>query len=552
MEGENEEKNNKQELNENVKQQETIPEETKNVEQKENKKPEATSVKKEKKSKKGLIITLIVIIILVVIGILAFVGWQYFNNNKTVGTTWGDTYYAYLRKASSNKETRNTDLGLADGTQNVELEFIDIEEEEEPLMVMSYDSNDSEYINLYYINSSNEVNKVNTDVDSDIEYLYNIPKKEYSWYIHKEDTNTDTYIEVGDYINDSSNNEEYVFEKDEKEDDTTDNSLENPINITKFDETFIVVDLGDNKVIEINLNEINDSKLHDAIYELVTGYVSTNDKLTAEVVNKITEQVTHVEDILKQLYSSSIENGVIKAGDYSLKLGRYVDKYNTVYILNEDGIASCTCENGLRDEFKNGEYVVYNYNEYKNEINEWEKQNGPIGFSGEWMIAIAEKVDKEKPYLTYSYSISGDNTFYNGQTDEEWKYKEEKEDDKEKQDEVNKEETKNDSTSKNKSTFKVGSYTLHYGTYKGTTSQYSDELGRPVSYTLTFKFNQDGTYSIKSSNQSMVKDESGKFKVTTLQGMNVIELDNGAYYTSYGNDSIGELAGAGSTFEYQG
>ena len=57
---------------------------------------------------------------------------------------------------------------------------------------------------------------------------------------------------------------------------------------------------------------------------------------------------------------------------------------------------------------------------------------------------------------------------------------------------------------------------------------------------------------MKSLLQDIVKDESGKFKVTTFQGMNVIGLDNGAYYTSYGNDSIGELAGAGSTFEYQG
>lgn len=85
---------------------------------------------------------------------------------------------------------------------------------------------------------------------------------------------------------------------------------------------------------------------------------------------------------------------------------------------------TCSCQSILNESRNliNGEYVVYNYNDYIEQINSWEITNGPLGFSGEWMIAIGENIDETQPFLTYSYSISDNNTFYNGQTDEIWTY----------------------------------------------------------------------------------------------------------------------------------
>ena len=366
MEGENEEKNNKQELNENVKQQETIPEETKNVEQKENKKPEATSVKKEKKSKKGLIITLIVIIILVVIGILAFVGWQYFNNNKTVGTTWGDTYYAYLRKASSNKETRNTDLGLADGTQNVELEFIDIEEEEEPVMVISYEKDDENYSNIYYIKDDGTVYELTYSFPTDIEMLYSIEEKEYNWYLVSKEENVAEYTPIQNKIIKSEGKEveedelpnEYTIKDDDK---TTVETVDGEeISIDKFDETFIKPDIEDTSI-DFDFNLIEE-KLKEAIENLVNDYKNNDQIITDEVKEAVTEKETEItnkqeemekakdevekkkaEEEAKRKAEEEAKKG-FKVGNHRLKYGTYKSDvyimdssmYGTI-TLNQDG-----------------------------------------------------------------------------------------------------------------------------------------------------------------------------------------------------------------------
>lgn len=489
-------------------------------------------VKTEKGSKKGLIIALIVIVLIAVIGAIIFFGIKYLNNNKT-GSTWGDTYYAYLQKGleETNEEERQK-YGLQSGVEKAELQFVETTGEVEPVMLMSYDKDDKSYTNIYYINDQNSVASILNQEYEDAEYLYNIEKQEYNWYLRNESADAESYTNISNIINNTNQEKpEYVLDKNDK----TEVELEdgNKVELTEFDKTFIKPDIEENNKQEIDIVDYVAQDIIDKINSLVSDYDKESDKINEEVQNKVNGLVQIAEEAISK-------TGFIKAGDYTLQFGSYKDKYGTEYILNADGTASCTSTELKSRNLENGKYVVYNYNDYKNEIDEWEKQNGPIGFSGEWMIAIGENVDKTKPYLTYSYSISGNNTFYNGQTDEVWTYQEE---------------TKKDSTAENKTTFKVGSYTLHYGTYKGTTSQYSDKLDRPVSYTLTFKFNQDGTYSIKSSNQSMHKDENGKFKVTKFQGMNVIELelDNGtAYYTSYGNDSIGTLAGASSTFEYQG
>ena len=162
-------------------------------------------------------------------------------------------------------------------------------------------------------------------------------------------------------------------------------------------------------------------------------------------IDKINEEVqSKVDELAQVAEEAEQESGVIQAGNYTLQYGSYVDKYGTEYVLNSDGTATCTSTELESRNLENGKFVVYNYNDYANEIDAWEKENGPIGFSGEWMIAIGENIDESKPYLTYSYSISDNNEFYNGQTDEIWTYQE------------NSNNTQEEITQAGSSTFKVG------------------------------------------------------------------------------------------------
>ena len=507
----------------------------------------AKEVKKEKKSKKGLI-ALIIILILIVIGVIVFFTVKYFNNSKSVGTTWGDTYYAYLKEGIETEDESRQDIyGIYNGVDKATLEFVEVEEKENPVMLMTYNMDNKTYTNVYYINEVNEINTIPHNETTDIMFLYNIEEQEYGWYLNLENEDTDTYLSLKDIVNNDYDDKEYIFEKAEE-------NIEEENTISEFDETFINVEIGENKKVEVSLNKEDLNKIYDSFINLVNGWVSDEEKLTEEIKNEVNEQVQYIENAINQLGQGSIENGLIKAGEYTLQCGRYVDKYNTVYILNQDGTASCESASGNKDEFEEGEYVVYNINTYTNEIDTWEIQNGPIGFSGEWMIAIGKNIDEDRPYLTYSYSISDNNTFYDGQTDEIWTYEPEDDDEEEKEEpeEVNNNENANNETrEETSSTFKVGSYTLHYGTYSGKTSQYTDDRG-VVSYTLTITFKQDGTYSLKSTDQELNKDEHGTYKGTNLQDMKGIQLDDGAFYMVNANDTISQPAGAGSSFTYQG
>ncbi len=101
----------------------------------------------------------------------------------------------------------------------------------------------------------------------------------------------------------------------------------------------------------------------------------------------------------------------------------------------------------------------------------------------------------------------------------------------------------------------AGNYTLKYGTYKGTESQY--DLGGMLTAEITITLKQDGTYSLKSSDTSLVANSSGTYKVekNTYQGISgthILKLSSGNFYAITANNTLQVPAGSGATFTYQG
>lgn len=515
-------------------------------------KKEEKQEKKEtkKKGKKGLIIAIVIIAVILLAAIIYFVT-QLFSGSQTTGTTWGDTYYAYLKAGleQENDEERQK-YGLQPGVEKAELQFVETSGTTEPVMLMSYDKDNKSYTNIYYINDQNAVSSVLNQEYSDAEYLYNIEKQEYNWYLHNDSENEESYTNVTSIINGTNQSKpEYVLNKNDKTEVQLDNGTK--VELTEFDETFIRPDIQEDNKQEIDIVDYVSQDIIDKINSMVSSYDKESDKINEEVQNKVDQLEQVAQEAIKQ-------DDVIKAGNFTLHYGKYIDKYGTVYTLNPDGTASCTSTELASRNLENGEFVVYNYKDYEEEIKTWERENGPIGFSGEWMIAIGENIDKEKPYLTYSYIIEENDAFYNAQTDEQWEYQGES-------DSSNENNTNNEKPAQTASTFKVGKYTLHYGTYSGVgTTVIEDKSGamKSIKYDYSITLNQDGTYSIKSSNEEAAKSRSGKFTVGTTSGMTGIIFDdlnndgvlegNAMFLAVYDDDTISTAAGASADFTYQG
>ena len=67
---------------------------------------EETTTRNSHKGRKKLIVALVIIILLILIcgSVGGYFIFQNIEKNKSVGTTWGDTYYAYLKEASLEQD----------------------------------------------------------------------------------------------------------------------------------------------------------------------------------------------------------------------------------------------------------------------------------------------------------------------------------------------------------------------------------------------------------------------------------------------------------------
>ena len=286
---------------------------------------------KKKKSKTPIIITIVVLVLLIACGIGGFFVWKYIKDNETVGTTWGDTYYAYLKEGMQQEDFASKEkYGLQQGMKDVTLQFVEVEENTDPVMIMNYEENDTNYVNVYHINDENKVVNVSYKEPSAVELLYNIELKEYIWYVHVEKANEDLYLPIklneeqftiSNTIEDSNTLENIVNENNEmaetivaeitaditigKNEETKVEKLDGTtVILSKFDETFVKPELDEGTEISVDLSNIDGLK--DAINETINRFKTDEEIITNEVNNEVTEKVKEIEDI-KQEIKDAIE-----------------------------------------------------------------------------------------------------------------------------------------------------------------------------------------------------------------------------------------------------
>ncbi len=321
----------------------------------ETKKEQKTEEVKKKSSKLPIIITSIILGVLLLIAIVvgAIFGFKYLQENKTVGAEWGDTYYAYLKEAISEDADRE-DYGLQKGMKNIELQFIETEQKN-PVMVMTYSKQDEQYVNLYKTDESGDVDKVVYTEPADVEFLYNIENEAYSWYLHTETFQGDSYKSLNSVLEDPDNDEaDYTIKRGEE---TKQETLSgDTITLSKFDETFVEpeVDTGDKVEFSTSLEP---KELRENIEKGVEEFKKQEEIVTDEVKSETEEKVKKVEETKKSIEQAKedikkeeerkkaeeLAKG-LTVGSVTLKYGKYVSDvsqmdssmYGTL-ILRPDG-----------------------------------------------------------------------------------------------------------------------------------------------------------------------------------------------------------------------
>lgn len=320
----------------------------------------------KKKSKKGLIIAISIIVVLVLIGasIGGYFLYKKIQLEKPLDVAWGQTYYTYL-KSIAEDEGKKESYGFNNST-NTKIEFCDIEIEEEPVMVISYEKDDENYSNIYYIKDDGTVYELTYSFPTDVEMLYSIEEKEYNWYLVSKEENVAEYTPIQNKIIKSEGKEveedelpnEYTIKDDDK---TTVETVDGEeISIDKFDETFIKPDIEDTSI-DFDFNLIEE-KLKEAIENLVNDYKNNDQIITDEVKEAVTEKETEIinkqeemekakdevekkkaEEEAKRKAEEEAKKG-FKVGNHRLKYGTYKSDvyimdssmYGTI-TLNQDG-----------------------------------------------------------------------------------------------------------------------------------------------------------------------------------------------------------------------
>lgn len=340
------------------------------------------------KTKKWIIIISIILVVIIIAGIV--IGICLKNRNKegneevATGSKWGDTYYAYLKEAIKEEDLTEAEekYGMIQDMKDAKLQFCEVEENQDPTMIMTYKKDENSYVNVYQVTDENKVIYVAYKQPTEIEYLYNIEKDNYSWYIHTNNTSSDSYSSLKNIVDNLKKNStkseessnvniaeieaDYTINKDEAEISQEIDGGE-VITISKFDEIFIKPGIEQNKQIDFN-SEMKEKDLKDEITQAVEEYQKETQKVTDEIKEDIAKKVEEVKAKMEKIEKAKEEaKKGLKVGEYTLKYGKYVEyvgdyKTEGVLVLNPGGTCSLSANwQGKGYKAKNFKYKVGTY-----------------------------------------------------------------------------------------------------------------------------------------------------------------------------------------------
>lgn len=305
-------------------------------------------VKKEKKNHKKLIIGIVVAILVLALAIGGYFLKQYLDLKKPIDDAWGQTYYVYLKDIKENDKAK--DAGIPNDMENARLNFYEVKNVEDPVMIMTYTKDDDSYSNVYYI-EDNKVNALTYNESTNIELLYNILTKEYDYYIHIDKDGKDSYKSLSEQIKerheelDKSKDDtedkkevqqtvEYTFSKDEEEAVTDVNGKK--ISIAKFDKTFIKPEVETVNGVEYS-TDLEEKELKETVTNTISNYKPQEEIITEQVEKEVAtkvEQVAKKQEEMKKAEEEVKKREAMKITSQNIqsKIGTHLKWFKGAYL----------------------------------------------------------------------------------------------------------------------------------------------------------------------------------------------------------------------------
>ena len=333
------------------------------------------------KKKLIIIISIILVIGILVIGYI-FKDKLFGSKEKKLSTTWGETYYVYLKDIKDNNKYK--EAGLPSDLKSVKVSFVSVGDIKDPVMTITYDKDKKEYTNIYYINND-KVDAIVYNEPTSIELLYNIEKDSYNYYSNTVSDSDNYYKNLSDQIKSKTNKdsskavmvEEYIINSNDKEEVA--DSSGNSISLTNFDKTFIKLDTPDNSfefnksIVEDELRKLVDKSTN--LYEDIAKTIKANKENVERLKNELKEKEERIKSIKEEkskeevketnndtstkevTSSNNTEVSGIKLDGYTINYGKYVGEAASsgiILVLNKDGSCtydgnSCTYSVGTHD-----------------------------------------------------------------------------------------------------------------------------------------------------------------------------------------------------------
>ena len=305
------------------------------MEKEEVKDKKAKEEKPKKSKKKAIIITIIVLVVLIALGVGGFFLYKYLELKAPLESEWGETYYSYLKEGTIEGTKTKEDIGFTDGMENTKIKFAEVENEENPVMIVSYNKEDETYNNIYKIEEGN-VSHTKIEEASDIELLYSIEEKLYHLYVHTETETEDKYEPVSNVISESEEGlPEYTITKGEETSQET--ATGDTITISKYDETFIKPEVEESTAVDFN-TDFSEEDMKDAMQNAVNGYKQEDEIVTDEVKQEVTnkeEELTNKKEEMQtakeELERLEEEKLKITQANVQEKLGEHLKWFSFLY-----------------------------------------------------------------------------------------------------------------------------------------------------------------------------------------------------------------------------
>lgn len=251
---------------------------------------------KEKESRVNKKLILIIIVVFLGVCFLGIGGYFIYKEIKfrePIKEEWGQKYYVYL------KDEENA---LPEESENAKLNFFEVEERKEPVMVVKYEIKEEVYSNVYFI-QDNKVNAIIYQQPTNIELLYNIEKNEYNYYFHIENEENYYYQPINVQINNTIESGASIDEQPEitiSKSDVLTGKTEagEDATLSKVDETFVIVDIEDEYA---DIDNLSDREIKSAVLESIDDYKGLEETITDDVKEDVLKRVTEVTALKEEI-----------------------------------------------------------------------------------------------------------------------------------------------------------------------------------------------------------------------------------------------------------